>query len=106
MSEQNLLRRHLAPAGKKLGIKINWLILRRSFLNWTGDAGADPKDMQAQMGHSRNSTTMDVYRQFHREGQRRAANLLAEFVTNRVTLLSQKRAQENGQSDPQVPTIQ
>jgi hypothetical protein len=47
-------------------------------------AGADLKDAQAQMRHSRASTTADIYQQFVAESQRRAVNSLMELPTNGV----------------------
>ena len=46
-------------------------------------AGADLKDAQAQMRHSRASTTADIYQQFVPESQRRAVNSLMELPTKR-----------------------
>ncbi len=62
MRDNNILVRHLKPAGLKLGLGwVNWLVLRRSFATWLKMAGADVKDAQALMRHSRASTTLDVY---------------------------------------------
>ena len=36
------------------------------------EAGANPKDVQGQMRHSRIQTTLDIYAQFVPESQRRA----------------------------------
>jgi integrase len=47
-------------------------------------AGADVKDAQAQMRHSRASTTLDIYQQFVPESQRRVVEDLKSAV--RVTL--------------------
>ena len=71
MRDNNILVRHLKPAGTKLGIGwVNWLVLRRSFATWLKMAGADVKDAQALMRHSRASTTLDIYQQFVPESQR------------------------------------
>jgi site-specific recombinase XerD len=65
MSDHNILSRHIKPAAGKLGIGwVNWQVLRRSYATWLVEAGADPKAVQAQMRHSRISTTVDVYSQF------------------------------------------
>jgi site-specific recombinase XerD len=47
------------------------------------EAGADPKSVQAQMRHSRISTTMDIYAQFVPESQRRAVAKTMDMVTER-----------------------
>ena len=36
------------------------------------------------MGHSRTSTTMEIYAQFVQEGQKRAAAKLTEYVAEQV----------------------
>jgi hypothetical protein len=46
-------------------------------------AGADVKDAQAQMRHSRASTTLDIYQQFVPESQQRVVarlNSLSQMV--------------------------
>ena len=81
MRDNNILVRHLKPAGTKLGIGwINWLVLRRSFATWLKMAGADVKDAQALMRHSRASTTLDIYQQFVPESQRRVVDSLTGLV--------------------------
>jgi len=74
MRDGNILRRHLRPAAIKLGIdpkKATWHSLRTSYGTWMIEAGANPKDVQAQMQHSRISTTMDIYAQFVPDSQQR-----------------------------------
>ena len=82
MRDNNILVRHLKPAGLRLGIGwVNWLVLRRSFATWLKMAGADVKDAQALMRHSRASTTLDVYQQFVPESQRRVVDSLTGLAT-------------------------
>ena len=81
MRDNNVLVRFIKPAARKLGISfVNWQVLRRSHANWLKLAGADPKDAQAQMRHSRVTTTLEIYQQFIPESQRRAVNKLSELV--------------------------
>src|SRR4051794_11223083 len=49
--------------------RLNWRCLRTSHATWLNMAGGTIKDCQAQMRHSRASTTMDVYMQFVPESQ-------------------------------------
>jgi integrase len=85
MSDHNVLSRHLKPAARKLGIGwVNWQVLRRSYATWLVEAGADPKAVQAQMRHSRSSTTMDIYAQFVPASQRRAVSQMMDMVTTRL----------------------
>ena len=75
MRDNNILVRHIKPAARKLGIGwANWQVLRRSFAMWLKKTGADVKDSQALMRHSKASTTMDVYMQFDSESQRRVVD--------------------------------
>jgi len=59
---------------------VNWQVLRRSYATWLKMAGADVKDAQAQMRHSRVTTTLEIYQQFIPESQRRAVDRLGELV--------------------------
>jgi integrase len=84
MRDGNILRRHLKPAGKAIGIPwINWRVLRTSYATWLGESGASVKDVMAQMRHARIATTMEVYVQPVPESQRRAVGKLAEMVAQR-----------------------
>ncbi len=77
MHDNNILVRHLKPAARKLGMPwVNWQVLRRSFATWLKMKGADVKDAQALMRHSRASTTLDIYQQFVPESQRRVVDQL------------------------------
>jgi integrase len=81
MRDNNVLVRHLKPAARKLGMEwVNWQVLRRSHATWLKLAGADVKDAQAQMRHSRVTTTLEIYQQHVVESQRRAVNKLSELT--------------------------
>jgi integrase len=69
--DNNILSRFIKPAGRDLGMPcVNWRTLRTSHAVWLKLVGADPKDAQGQMRHSRISTTMDIYMQFVPECRR------------------------------------
>ena len=79
------LFKHIKPAPRALGIPwVTWQVLRRSHATWLKMAGADVKDAQAQMRHSRASTTLDIYQQLVPESQRRAVDLLSQLPTSGV----------------------
>jgi integrase len=80
MNDQNILKRHLQPAAEKLGLYLNWRALRTSHATWLVQAGADVKSVQAQMRHSRSSTTLDVYAMAVPATQRQAIEKLTEFA--------------------------
>ena len=88
MRDGNILRRHLRPAALKLGIdpkKATWRSLRTSCATWMVEAGANPKDVQGQMRHSRITTTMDIYAQHVPDSQRRAVAKMMDMVESRRT---------------------
>jgi integrase len=61
-NDSNLLHRDLKPAGRKLGMPwLNWHTLRRTHATLFQVAGGSLRDAQAQLGHSKMSTTLEVY---------------------------------------------
>jgi integrase len=77
MRDNNILTRFIKPAAKAIGLPwVNWRSLRTSHAVWLKLAGADVKDAQGQMRHSRASTTLDIYQQFVPESQRRVVDKL------------------------------
>ena len=84
MRDNNILSRFIKPAARDMGIGfVNWRCLRTSYATWMVEAGANPKDVQGQMRHSRISTTMDIYAQFVPESQNRAVGKLMAMVDER-----------------------
>src|SRR5271157_1145067 len=67
-----------------LYLRIRVLSLRTSRATWMIEAGANPKDVQGQMGHSRIQTTLDIYAQFVPESQRRAVEKTSQMVPTRI----------------------
>jgi integrase len=89
MRDNNILSRHIKPAARELGIDwVNWRCLRRSHATWLKMAGADVKDAQAQMRHSRASTTLDIYQQFTPESQRLAVDRLMTLPRPRPQMVN------------------
>jgi integrase len=81
MRDNNILVRFIKPAAIKIGLPwVNWRCLRTSQATWLKMAGADIKDAQAQMRHSRSSTTLDIYQQFVPESQQRVVEGLSRLV--------------------------
>ena len=77
MRDNNILVRHIKPAGRKIGLPfVNWRCLRTSYATWLKLGGADIKDAQGLLRHSRASTTLDIYQQFVPESQRRVVDRL------------------------------
>ena len=85
MRDNNILSRHIKPAAQKLGLDyVNWRCLRTSHATWLKMVGADVKDAQAQMRHSRASTTLDIYQQFVPDSQRRVVDRLTDLPRSRM----------------------
>jgi integrase len=81
MRDNNILSRYIKPAGRKLGLPfVNWKCLRTSRATWLVQAGANPKDVQGLMRHSRISTTMDYYAQTIADSQRAAIARVTAMV--------------------------
>ena len=82
MRDNNVLVRHIKPVARKLGLGwVNWQVLRRSFATWLKMAGADVKDAQALMRHSKANTTLNLYQQFVPESQRRVVDRLTNLAS-------------------------
>jgi integrase len=78
--DNNILMRFIKPAARKLGLGwVNWRSLRTSHAVWLKMAGADVKDAQGQMRHSRASTTLDIYQQFVPDSQQRVVEKLSSL---------------------------
>jgi integrase len=83
--DNNILTRFIKPAGRKLGLGfVNWRCLRTSRATWAIKAGANPKDVQAMMRHSRISSTLDIYAQFVPDSQRRAIEQTSKMAAGRI----------------------
>jgi integrase len=79
--DNNILTRFIKPAARKLCFDwVNWRSLRTSHAVWLKMAGADVKDAQAQMRHSRATTTLDIYQQFVPESQQKVVSRLSSLI--------------------------
>ena len=82
-NDTNLLHRHLKPAGWRIGMpSLSWHTLRRTHATLLQAAGASLRDTQAQLGHSRMSTTLEVYTLPIPAHLRLAVENLSQLVTN------------------------
>ena len=106
MNDQNILKRHLQPAARKLGLPfVKWRCLRTSHATWLVQSGADPKSVHGQMRHSRISTTMDVYAQIIPASQRRALQQLSAFASSGSLPAAPQAAMELDFSAPDEKNI-
>jgi integrase len=82
-NDTNLLHRELKPAGEKVGAPwLSWHTLRRTHATLLQAAGGSLKDASAQLGHSKLSTTHEIYTLPLPAHQRAAVEKLAHLVTN------------------------
>jgi integrase len=73
----------LQPAGWEIGMpSLSWHTLRRTHATLLQTAGASLRDTQAQLGHSRMSTTLEVYTLQIPAHLRLAVENLSQLVTN------------------------
>ena len=94
-NDSNLLHRDLKPAGRKLGMPwLNWHTLRRTHATLFQFAGGSLRDAQAQLGHSKMSTTLEIYTLPMPEQQRATIEKLS------VLMASDGR---NGQNSGELP---
>ena len=83
LNDTNLLHRHLKPAGGKIGVPwLSWHTLRRTHATLLQMSGASLRDAQAQLGHSKMSTTLEVYTLPTPAHLRQAVETLSQLVTN------------------------
>jgi integrase len=82
-SDTNLLHRELKPAGKQIGAPwLSWHTLRRTHCTLFQEAGGSLRDAQAQLGHTKMSTTLEVYTIPIDERRREVVEKLDVLVTN------------------------
>ena len=82
-NDSNLSHRDLKPAGRKLGLPwLNWHTLRRTHATLFQVAGGSLRDAQAQLGHSKMSTTLEIYTLPIPEQQRITVEKLSVLMAN------------------------
>lgn len=77
-----LLRRHILPAAKRLGIhkRIGWHTFRRTAASLLMSSGAGVKATQELMRHATADITLELYAQAVTEDKREAQNALAALI--------------------------
>ena len=77
----NLLRKHLKPAAKKLGLSgVTWHLLRHSHATMLDSVGTPIGTMQSLLGHSTPEITREIYLHAVPEEQRRAVESVERLV--------------------------
>ena len=77
----NLLRKHLKPAAKKMGLPgVTWHLLRHSHATMLDGVGTPIGTMQSLLGHSTPEITREIYLHAIPEEQRRAVESVERLV--------------------------
>jgi integrase len=101
ISPNNVLRRFIFPACKRLGLpRVTWLTLRRTYSSWSHDRGVPGKVVAQLMGHANVDTTLNVYTQVL-DGSLRDA---VEKVGGELFTIVHKRGQEVVRLKPDTTT--
>jgi len=86
---ETLLRCHVQPAAKRLGImkQIGWHSFRRTFATLLKGSGEDVKTVQELMRHANSRLTLDVYAQALTQAKRAAHLKVVEMIQPAGTLV-------------------
>jgi integrase len=103
LSPDNLRNRDLKPACKRAELNpIDWHTLRRTHSTLLHALGTPLKVAQAQLGHSRMATTLEVYTHALPDAQREAVTKLEGILFPSVPKLHQEAA-EGSEETPPIP---
>jgi len=104
MNDQNVLRRHIKPAAKTLGLHVNWRCLRTSHATWLVQAGADPKSVQPDAPLMHFDHDGDLRRSYLRRNPsaRTAFGVRQRFTVHYGPISRFSNAQRNGCNRRQV----
>lgn len=86
-----LLRRHILPAAKRLGIqkKIGWHTFRRTAASLLMSSGSSVKTTQELMRHATSGITLELYAQAVTEDKRNAQNALSALIAGQTIQASE-----------------
>jgi integrase len=103
LNADNLRKRQLKTACQMAGIKpIGWHTLRHTHSSLLHELGTPLKVAQAQLGHSRLATTLEIYTHASTAAQREAVAKLEEVLFPNVP----KSGRSENTQDGEVQTIQ
>jgi integrase len=81
LDRRNLLRKHVKPAAKKLGLgNVTWHLLRHSYATMLDGVGTPVGTMQSLLGHSAPEITREIYLHAIPEEQRRAVQHVESLI--------------------------
>jgi integrase len=80
-----IMRRHIKPAGERLGIKdVGWHSFRHSYRGMLDDTGANTGTQQKLMRHANVSTTMDFYGRSSMKAKQEANSKVVQMVLAKI----------------------
>jgi integrase len=80
LDRRNLLRKHVKPAAKKMGLHVTWHLLRHSYATMLDGVGTPVGTMQSLLGHSAPEITREIYLHAIPQEQRRAVESIERLV--------------------------
>jgi integrase len=81
LDRRNLLRKHVKPAAKKLGLQnVTWHLLRHSYATMLDAVGTPVGTMQSLLGHAAPEITREIYLHAIPEEQRRAVGNIETLI--------------------------
>jgi integrase len=80
LDRRNLLRKHVKPAAKKMGLHVTWHLLRHSYATMLDGMGTPVGTMQSLLGHATPKITREIYLHAIPQEQRRAVESIERLV--------------------------
>lgn len=80
LDRRNLLKRYVKPAAKKMGLHVNWHLLRHSYATMLDGVGTPLGTIQSLLGHATPEITREYYLHAIPAEQRRAAESVERLV--------------------------
>jgi integrase len=81
-----LMRKHIKPAGKKIGLHVGWHSFRHSYRGLLDDTGANTGTQQSLMRHASIATTMNVYGRSSLKAKQEANSKVVQMILPRREL--------------------
>lgn len=101
LDRRNLLRKHVKPAARKLGLpNVTWHLLRHCYATMLDSVGTPVGTMQSLLGHSAPEITREIYLHAIPEEQRRAVTNIERLIFGpKWTQVEHSTASLQGRSD-------
>lgn len=80
LDRRNLLKRYVKPVAKKMGLDVNWHLLRHSYATMLDGVGTPLGTMQSLLGHATPEITREIYLHAIPQEQRRAVESIERLV--------------------------